>query len=913
MEYIIELLLTAVIIIFVFIKIVRARKSTAHIKEHEVEILGSLNKYYAEFRELAATFISHKQETLFSLAWKETADQYASLAFRKNSETKDKVSKFLAHYNNLHSNVNVCNEAFIEKEKIRCDALLSDIDGKSLDDQQRTVVVSDEDHSLVLAGAGSGKTLTIAGKVKYLCEEKNVLPNEILLIAFTKKSADEMTERIAKKLGIEIEATTFHKLGLDIIKGAKGYRPDITESLESFVENYFENIVVNQPQIIRCLLEYFAYYLNIPTDLTQCSSLGELYEHEKALDFETIQSKYEKASYTSEEIAKRIDAKQTLMGEYVKSLEEVTIANFLFLHGIRYEYERLYPFESDDPMRKAYRPDFYLPDYDLYLEHFGVNKDNRLPWLTPIEEQKYIEGMQWKRRFHKENGTRLLETYSYYTSEGKLLDALDSLLKNNGVRYKEPDLYDIFDKIYGKESDKYFSEFIRFCCTFITLFKSNGYKIEQLNILSYKSNKYNSTFFLHRTEIFKSIIAPVMRDYENSLAANKSIDFSDMINTATELVNGGYSVGSYKYVIIDEFQDISVARYKLVSAILTQTNAKLLCVGDDWQSIYRFTGSDISLFTNFETHFGYTSTMKLEKTYRNAQQLIDEVGKFITKNPMQLKKSLVSEKNLDYPIVFWNYDSNPFSALQRIINKIISEFGPEKSIFLLGRTTYDFEIVKESGLFTVKGEHIIYNDSPATPITFLTVHKSKGLEADNIILLNFKNATLGFPNKISDDPILELVLSSADTYAYAEERRLLYVALTRTKNRSYVLVDANKPSEFYREFNSSKSVFKTSLTSKDSNEKQISCPRCKTGYLMIRKNEEAGKFFVGCSNFPQCDFSSPYTAIMSDTRYCPRCGGFMIRKKGKFGMFWGCSNYPSCNYTEQDVDKRKNEFGVKKH
>lgn len=128
--------------------------------------------------------------------------------------------------------------------------------GKSLDDQQRTVVVSDEDHSLVLAGAGSGKTLTIAGKVKYLCEERKIKPEEILLIAFTKKSAEEMTERIAKKLGIDVEATTFHKLGLDIIKAARNYRPDINEGLDSFVANYFENEIINQPQIIRCLLEY---------------------------------------------------------------------------------------------------------------------------------------------------------------------------------------------------------------------------------------------------------------------------------------------------------------------------------------------------------------------------------------------------------------------------------------------------------------------------------------------------------------------------------------------------------------------------------------------------------------------------------------------------------------------------------
>lgn len=900
MEYALIGIALVAVAIFVMLKVRKAKKDAAFIQENEAEILGKLNSYKAEYQAMESAYIDHRTELCFADQWKSVHDELSVLAVPKKSDLYSQISAFIQDYRNLHGKVTESNRTFIENEKVRCDALLSDIDGKSLDDQQRTVVVSDEDHSLVLAGAGSGKTLTIAGKVKYLCEERKIKPEEILLIAFTKKSAEEMTERTAKKLGIDVEATTFHKLGLDIIKAARNYRPDINEGLDSFVANYFENEIINQPQIIRCLLEYFAYYLNIPTDLNDCTSLGDVYEHEKSMDFETIQSKYDRATYAAEESAKRKTEKQTLGGEYVKSLEEVTIANFFFLNGIRYEYEKLYPFESDDPMRKAYRPDFYLPDYDLYIEHFGVNKENRLPWLSSIEEQKHLEGMQWKRAFHKQNGTRLLETYSYYSSEGRLLDELDAMLKKNGVKYKEPDFYDIFNKIYSKESDKYFSEFMRLCCAFITLFKSNGYRLGDLNGLTYKSKKFDNGFHIRRTELFKAIVSPIMAAYEKSLADSKSIDFSDMINTATEIVAGGHKVGEYRYVIIDEFQDISVARYKLVKAILDQTKAKLLCVGDDWQSIYRFTGSDISLFTNFESYFGYTSVMRLEKTYRNAQQLIDEVGKFITKNPMQLKKSLVSAKNLDYPLVFWNYSDNPFSALQKIINKIISEFGPEKSILLLGRTTYDAEMLKESGLFTIKGEKISYKESPNTPISFLTVHKSKGLEADNIVLLNFRNATLGFPNKISDDPILELVLSSADTFEYAEERRLLYVALTRTKNRSYVMVDEQKPSEFFREFVSSKSVFITNSASKDAPEKRIACPRCKTGYLMVRKNERSNKYFVGCTNFPKCDYTVAHTSIMTENKRCPRCGGFMIRRKGRFGEFWGCSNYPSCNYTEQE-------------
>lgn len=901
-EKMIYILIGIAVLAIAIVGIVKTRKTkriVAFIQENETTIISKLDNYYTEFAKLCETFVDHKTEESFAFKWNEVYEEYSSLTIPKKFKLYTKINTFLHDYINLHCNVETKNKEFESKEITRCDTLLSNIDGKSLDEQQRAVVVSDEDHSLVLAGAGSGKTLTIAGKVKYLYEIKKISPDEILLITFTNKSAEEMTERIANKLGINVIATTFHKLGLDIIKAAKGYCPDIDDNLSAFVSRYFETEIIKQPQLIRCLLEYFSYYLHIPTDLNNCEALGDKYEHEKAMDFETIQSKYERATYAADEAAKRRDNKQTLMGECVKSLEEVTIANFFFLHGIRYEYEKQYPYKSGDSLRKIYRPDFYLPDYDLYIEHFGINKEGRLPWLSQIEEQKYLEDMQWKRRFHQQNNTRLLETYSYFSSEGRLLEELDAMLLRNGVEYQEPDLYDIYDKVYSKESDKYFSEFMHLCCAFITLFKSNGYKITELTKLTYKSTKFKNLFHTRRTELFKSIIAPIMTAYERSLHENIRIDFSDMINNATEIVDGGHKVQQYKYIIIDEFQDISVARYKLIKAILDQTGAKLLCVGDDWQSIYRFAGSDISLFTKFESYFGYTRVLRLEKTYRNAQQLIDEVGRFITKNPMQLEKSLVSAKSLDYPIVFWNYNENPFDALRRIVNKIISEYGPDKSIMLLGRTAYDMEMIKESNLFYVKGENLVYRASPPTPITFLTVHKSKGLEADNVILLNFRNATLGFPNKISDDPILELVLSLADTYEHAEERRLLYVALTRTKNRSYVMVNERNPSEFFKEFIPSKSVFITNSTSKEAPEKKISCPRCKTGYLLVRMNERSNNYFVGCSNFPKCDYTVKHTTIMNDNKRCPQCEDFMIRRNGPYGAFWGCLNYPLCNYTEK--------------
>ena len=288
-------------------------------------------------------------------------------------------------------------------------------------------------------------------------------------------------------------------------------------------------------------------------------------------------------------------------------------------------------------------------------------------------------------------------------------------------------------------------------------------------------------------------------------------------------------------------------------------------------------------------------------TYRNSQQLIDEVGSFIMKNPAQLKKSLHSSKSITYPISIWFYRDNPFSVLKRMIDKLIADFGESSSIMLLGRTAYDIELLKESGLFNIRSSNdqitINYKAHPQTPVSFLTVHKSKGLEADNVIILNFENSTLGFPNKISDDPVLGLVLSETDPFLYAEERRLLYVAITRTRNRTFILTNEKKPSEFISDLLPSAGI--TYIGRGEPASKTVLCPKCKTGHLTVKKNDETNTFFVGCSNYPQCDYTVRDTSIMDSNKRCPRCGGFLVRRKGKYGSFWGCTNYPACTYTEE--------------
>ena len=450
----------------IFQKIIEGFRPSLSVEE-ENSIRGKIADFDLAVHQLTGQYISFSEISEFKEKWQPIYANIRATHIPKNSPVYPIVQQFSQDFDHLSDTFVAMNEAFLTSRSQNCDSLLSNIDGKSLDKQQRTVVLSDEPRTLVLAGAGSGKTLTIAGKVKYLCQECNIAPEDILLIAFTKKSAEEMTERISGRLGIPINATTFHKLGLDIITAAEGKRPEVQDNLLDFVRNYFENEVVGHPELVKDLIEFFAYYLHIPADMEKFDSLGAAYEYEKSVDFETLRCKYDQAKWVNQATNERKEERRTLKDERVKSLEEVTIANFLFLNGVNYEYERLYPYEVSDPTRKAYRPDFYLPDYDLYLEHFGIAKDGKLPWLSSIEEQKYLDEMAWKRELHKSHGTKLLETYSYLSSEGKLLEYLDSLLKKNGVEYQEPNFRDIFEKVYEKESDRYFSEFIGLCIEII--------------------------------------------------------------------------------------------------------------------------------------------------------------------------------------------------------------------------------------------------------------------------------------------------------------------------------------------------------------------------------------------------------------------------------------------------------------
>ena len=894
--------------IIIIIKFFQTQKSREVEKYQDPAFLKNLRKI-DDFLEQIAHFndyITWKKRDEILKKYQETSDFFRGKS--KFYKKQPRIRRFNDTYENFAEFIKNYNRKYVAAQKQLNRDFFDNIEGKSLDDQQRQAIITDEYSNLIIAGAGSGKTLTILGKVKYLVEKRNIDPSKILLLSFTRKTVEELNERL-RNLGMKTKATTFHKLGYDYIKHFQKNPPAVANEnlLHQTIKQFLKNDILHHDSALKSFVQFMACYLNIPEENDAFDSLGEKLDIKNGIDFETLKSKYYANTSGSRRISK--DKLDTFSGERVKSVEELMIANFLFLNGVNYEYEKPYP--HGDHM---YRPDFYLTDYDIWLEHFGIDKHGRAKWLSEFQEKQYIKNMHKKRAKHRLCRTKLLETYSWYNRDNILLDKLREMLEKSGVTFQPLSEQEIYHKIIRQDSS-FGAEIISLITSFINLSKSRGLTIDGLRKFIEDSETDNK-FLDARRQLFLDFALPIIEKYNAVLSARGEIDFNDMINQAANLVRQKGAAKVYDYIIIDEYQDISAARFKLITEIRQRSGARLVCVGDDWQSIYRFTGSDISLFSDFGKFVGEHEKLFIERTYRNSQQLIDISAKFIQQNSQQLAKNPKSSKQLDYPVEFAAPDqNNAFAVLVEQICQIVAEGGAEQHILLLGRHSFDLDYVicqrnnegkviknqlrKEVKKYNEVTGELNIAGLEGVNITFITAHKSKGLEADNVIVLNLKNDLYGFPNKLTDDPIISLLLSAPEACRFAEERRLFYVTLTRTKNKVYLMVSENE-SLFTKEI---KQYSNYLIQGRYGEADLVNCPWCKTGRLVIRKNSQTGKNFVGCSHYPNCNQSYNNIEILSKPILCPACqSGFLVRRRGRYGEFLGCTNYPDCKQT-LDLDK----------
>ena len=931
--------------------------------------LNSVVKKFAKIGDYAPdNYFSHnwKQKLLL---WHKNAiskvkkfkEDYAEYI---SSEDEKFFEKFYNKPETFETDTKQANERYINQELKDNSDLFDDLDGKSLDSQQREAIVVDEDAVKVIAGAGSGKTFTIQGKVKYLTEKRDVDPSEILAISFSNASVDDLKERIAEPIDIK----TFHKVGKDILTQYNQYsRPD-TSALKRIIKRYLTKKALKNEDISKKLIEFFSFYINVPPSEDDIKYEGDLLDWQEGVDFSTLKRRFKNKQ------------RETLNNEIVRSYEELYIANFLFIYGIKYTYEKIYSYpnknferefnkfkeflfsfneEIPDELKnditkdllnltdifekyeiKDYLPDFYLDDYNIYIEHFGLNRNCENHLIGGKSSEEYVKEMEWKRKVHKKYGTTLIETFSYYQSENRLLTRLAEKLQAQGVEFNEIDYREVYRILLENKTIKEWEDFIVLLKTFIELFKGNNYDETKFKEFYDYVGGLKDSFSKDRTIAFLKIVEEIYNDYEAYLLKIKKIDFNDMINKASDcIVKNGLDL-PYKYIIVDEYQDTSFTRYNLLRNICDSIGAKIMVVGDDWQSIYSFSGCDVNIFTKFDNFFDVCETRYIEKTYRNSQQLIDASSNFVMKNPDQTRKELKSSKSLKYPIKLVNFD-NDFDEILKfelIIKNIINQSTfKNKKILILGRNNKDifnllknFNVENEYGKrkFEILGDEdklrrnkfvkIVYRESPDVNIEYRTVHQSKGLECDNVILINLKNWKAGFPNKMVDDPVLNFVKRNGDSFSYAEERRLFYVALTRTKNNVYLLAPYFKSSVFVQELKTDANVellnlehnrLETLKNIEKNGERyviptKLKCPVCKTGVVLLESFWNKGKLnrVLKCSHnmappFNRCNWEGGYYGSeledLDDIEYCPSCEGILIKRyrHSDGHPFLGCTNF----------------------
>ncbi|SNY58484.1 DNA helicase-4 [Arsukibacterium tuosuense] len=790
---------------------------------------------------------------------------------------------------------NLLRERFINSELLTYRNLFDAVESKPLTERQRLACLIDEDNNQVLAGAGTGKTSTMVGRAGYLLQSGQAQANEILMLAFANKAATEMQERIEKRLGdCGIKASTFHKLGKDIIAAVEGAQPTLTpladddKLLAKQVNDWFEQHL-KQSDYQELVLEYFQHYLYPLANPFDFQTEGEYFDFILANDIRTLKS------------------------EKVKSLGECLIANYLLRQGIEYQYEANYEHPTATVFHRQYQPDFYLPEQGIYIEFFGTDRQgNTAPY---INRQQYHEDMAWKHELHQFHGTRLITLYHYQHTEGTLHQELDKQLAAFGAVAEPLPVQAILETLreFGA-----ISAFAALLADLLKRYRANCYEPGQLEAaIAQTANP-------EQVQAALTLLLPVVDDYQHLLTQHNHIDFDDMIGKAITYVKSGRFKSRWRYILVDEFQDISDARARLVTYLRDSVpDASLFCVGDDWQAIYRFTGSDLQFTTGFTQRFGSTRVTPLDLTFRFNNSISDVASQFVLQNPQQVRKQLNTFSRVDKPAVSLMRADNRVnigepSRLEVVLSKINNLAPPGSSVYLLGRFGFNLPDRGELNRLARQFSNL--------KIESYSIHASKGKEADYVVVLGLESGKHGFPSHKQTHPLLEALLPAKEDFTFAEERRLFYVAVTRARHRVYLITDMAVASEFIIELlNENYPVelneFDTSLSQQLFH--LIKCIKCKTGSMVPR----AGQFgsFFGCNKYPLCNHkergcakcSSPMTrkgrfkvcindACDNWVPVCPKCGAEMMQRSGPFGAFWSCRNYrkegASCGHKEQAIE-----------
>ncbi|MCL4427801.1 MAG: UvrD-helicase domain-containing protein [Deltaproteobacteria bacterium] len=816
-------------------------------------------------------YIANRDKLSFveSIEWEKLFKPYKKLISKPlfvetpNHEKLTSLFNYLNHFFNKADRViNDRNDEYAENEIKKYDNLFKRIEHNPLTHEQAIGAVIMEENNLVVAAAGSGKTSVITGKVAYVIEKGLFKPEEIVCIAFNKNAAKEMQERLESKKNIvknidKVKAQTFHSFGLSVIK-KKETKNILGEGESNSYINKAITSLLGTDTIFK--INYFLLKSTIHIQNPVATDFANQEEYDRYLE------NIYKNNYQNKGI-------KTLSGHFVRSFEEAVIANWLYIHGIDFEYEKQWEEGRISAEWDSYNPDFYYPKAKVYHEHFALNKKFKAPAFFDNPEEYELQAKRKIEIMKKLNPLNFYTTSAEYF-DGTLLDKLENKIKSLGLNPILRDNREIDEKLKEIGINNIDVLILRG----VSLVKSNGFTKKHL------LNRINRQKDIIRARLFIEVLTTIIKKYNEILKEDNKIDYADMIGLAGKYLDENIVDTPYKFMLIDEFQDITSGEAKMIKAALDQHEDGILFgVGDDWQSINGFQGADLNIFNGFASYFGPTNEVYLTKTFRSNQGISDIASLFVQEDSFLKRKSVSAvdkRKNAVINIKTYKDDAEIKKIVEESIQNWLSIDSNKKrpKIFILSRYTMKHTVGLDAD--DVKSIKELFND--VCDIEFSTIHGSKGLEADYIIILGLFDISIDwrcFPGILENDPLLDLMLPQNNSgIEYPEERRLFYVALTRAKKEAVILSNKYGYSPFMLDI--IRQPKKDGIIFNDSCNIPKVCPKCGTGLLVERQNRENSNKFLGCENYTKgCRYTEHINEYFMPTTKKPAKS---VRKKYRY-------------------------------
>ncbi|HWK24101.1 MAG TPA: ATP-dependent helicase [Ureibacillus sp.] len=687
----------------------------------------------------------------------------------------------------------------------------------SLNDKQREAVVSEDKRLLVLAGAGSGKTKTLLQKLIYLIEEKGVRPSSILAITFTKNATNEMIDRLIisadqtgeyEKLLFDkrlskadkdkerflqqkkykwidgLTVRTFHSFCYSILRnyGVNEFdnkfriigdeKKDEEDELSKHVapETVFEvvhKLLIEECEDTEFLLQLKRYILDYIIDKIHLKKTDEKYLPKDGKYFTTLD------------------------GTKVRSKSEQFIADWFYRHSIKYEYEPLLNVKDF-----SFHPDFYIPEANLYIEHVSDKS-----FSTKDKEEQFQKG-----------NLVLVKTFEAMTKDSALFNhTLDKVVKNR----LPANYHATVALIYKEEFNGYHEDVKDFVAQIMRI--TDMIKVENIDFDLVLENARKDQH--ERVRNFYELAIPIVKKYVDYCTNKSYLDFNDLISRSTSLFQNHEDIANkykskYQYILVDEFQDVNNLQVELIKLLLTD-QTQLFCVGDDWQSIYGFRGSNVSYIVDFENHFPNSKVVKLNLNYRSTQNIVGASNEVIKHNKFKVEKEIQASKKSEHKIVVYS-GSNQDENIQFCFDKVKELLGDgltnDDILFLYRRSK-----MYSPYFFRFKNEGVRVQSK--------TIHAAKGLEAKVVFIIGLTEGNGGFPDIWLEDRIFQVIKKANHDLLMEEERRLFYVAITRAKDKLFLITEKGNESSFLKEIPETFTV-KTSIPIKSVVEKVITCDKC---------------------------------------------------------------------------------------